>query len=176
MKDNGQWRETVTTADIVIRYLFISRGHNYKGRFGQEPHTHEMESQDSVECVAGKGIWGDRYFDHKPDYKGQMTFFADEVWSALCREFSVQSQPPSVFRRNAIVSGIDLNELIGKRFSLGEVEFEGVEEAKPCRWMNQAFCEGAEEAMRGRGGLRTRILCDGTLSLGKHSLVIESNT
>jgi hypothetical protein len=29
--------------------------------------------------------------------------------------------------------------------------------------MNQAFCEGAESAMKGRGGLRARILTDGLL-------------
>ena len=43
------------------------------------------------------------------------------------------------------------------------VLFEGTQEASPCSWMNYAFCEGAEAALKGRGGLRARILTDGIL-------------
>ena len=37
-----------------------------------------------IECVAGRGIRGDRYFDFKDDYKGQITFFSLDVFDELC--------------------------------------------------------------------------------------------
>ncbi len=122
-----------------------------------------MLEQDAIECVTGKGIVGDRFFGHKDDYKGQITFFAEEVFEDLCTQFQVQDKDPSVFRRNVITRGVDLNSLIGKEFEVQGVRFLGTEECKPCYWMDQAFAEGAEVALRGQGGLRARILCDGML-------------
>ena len=72
----------------------------------------------------------------------------------------------SAFRRNTLVAGVDLNELIGKRFSIGEVEFEGSEEAKPCYWMDKVCAPGVEEFLRGKGGLRARIRQSGLLQKG----------
>jgi MOSC domain-containing protein YiiM len=66
-------------------------------------------------------------------------------------------------RRNVVTQGIDLNQLIGKRFSIQGVLFEGVCECKPCYWMDRAIAPGAEDLLRGRGGLRARILTSGTL-------------
>jgi MOSC domain-containing protein YiiM len=53
--------------------------------------------------------------------------------------------------------------LIGKEFEIQGVRFLGTEEASPCFWMDQAFGEGAEDALRGKGGLRAKILDDGVL-------------
>ena len=39
----------------------------------------------TIECVAGRGIRGDRYFDFKDDYKGQITFFSLDVFDELCQ-------------------------------------------------------------------------------------------
>jgi MOSC domain-containing protein YiiM len=58
---------------------------------------------------------------------------------------------------------MDLNLLVGKRFTLQGVEFDGVCECKPCRWMDHVIAPGAEIAMQGRGGLCAKILTDGKL-------------
>ncbi len=157
---------------IRIRRLYISPGHRYKGRHGQEPSPHPMEELPSIECVAGQGIRGDRYFGHQPGYKGQITFFSEEVHQALGEELGGGPGSPGVYRRNVITSGVDLNRLVGSRFSLGEVVFEGVEEARPCYWMDQAYGQGAHQALKGRGGLRARILSGGELSLGERLLSV----
>lgn len=120
----------------------------------------------AVECVAGKGLVGDRFFGFKEDYKGQATFFAMEVHEDLCRILAVYDRAPSVFRRNILTRGADLNGLVGKRFELQGVEFEGVAECTPCYWMDQAFGPGAEAALKNRGGLRARILTNGLLRVG----------
>jgi MOSC domain-containing protein YiiM len=57
-----------------------------------------------------------------------------------------------------------LSSLIGKQFELQGVRFEGTEECRPCYWMEQALGPGAEIWLKGRGGLRARILTSGILS------------
>ncbi len=146
-----------------VNNIYVAIDHSFKGRFGQEPADHPMQKVAEVECVAGSGLRGDRYFDYKPDYKGQVTLFSQEVIDDLCTRFQLSDLDPWVFRRNIIVEGVDLNALIGEEFEVQGVRFMGTEEAEPCFWMNEAVCAGAEEAMRGHGGLRARILTDGVL-------------
>jgi MOSC domain-containing protein YiiM len=146
----------------VVR-IFISPGHSFFGRHGMEPDAHSMTEVAEVECLAGRGLAGDRFLDHKPDYKGQVTFFEQEVYETLREEFAVFDRDVDAFRRNVIVSGQDLRELIGREFVLQGITFSGSEEAKPCHWMDRAFCPGAEAALRGHGGLRARILTNGIL-------------
>jgi MOSC domain-containing protein YiiM len=122
-----------------------------------------MIELESIECIAGKGIVGDRFFGFKEDYKGQVTFFSQEVYERLCEQFQISDVPPSIFRRNIITQGVDLNTLIGQKFEIQGIRFLGTQESAPCYWMNQAFAEGAEEAMKGHGGLRAKILTGGTL-------------
>lgn len=117
-----------------------------------------------IECVAGRGIRGDRFFDYKANYQGQITFLALEVYATLCRQLQVFDIPPSAFRRNVITQGLDLNSLIGMEFVLQGIRFRGTEQCRPCYWMDQAFAPGAEVAMRGCGGLRAIILTSGVLS------------
>jgi MOSC domain-containing protein YiiM len=118
-----------------------------------------------VECVAGRGLRGDRFFDFKENYKGQISFFAWETYEAICRELGVRDKMPSVFRRNVITTGADLNELIGEEFLIEGVRFRGTEECRPCYWMDQAFAPGANEVLKGRGGLRAVILNNGILGI-----------
>jgi MOSC domain-containing protein YiiM len=59
--------------------------------------------------------------------------------------------------------GADLNELIGQDFEVQGLRFHGTEECRPCYWMNRAIAPGAEEFLKGRGGLRAKILSDGKL-------------
>ena len=126
-----------------------------------------------IECVAGRGIVGHRFFDHKPDYKGQITFFAWETLQKLWHELAVEKCDPSALRRNVITENLDLLSLIGTEFSLQGVRFFGTEECRPCYWMNKVIHPGAEEWLRGRGGLRARILSDGILqhsSIAPHAI------
>jgi len=146
-----------------IRHLFVSPGHNYVGHHGRPPGSHPIHEVGEVECVAGQGLRGDRFFAHQPDYKGQVTFFAGEVFDALRWEFALPDLSASAFRRNVVSEGVDLNTLIGQRFELQGVQFEGTEECRPCYWMDRAVAPGAEAWLKGRGGLRCRVLSDGWL-------------
>ncbi len=146
-----------------IRHIFISPGHNFFGRHGQSPGEHPITDVSEARCIAGRGLEGDRFFDFKRRYKGQVTFFAWETYEQMCVRFGARDKGPGVFRRNVITEGLNLNALIGVEFELQGVRFLGTQESAPCEWMNTAFAEGAEAALRGCGGLRARILSDGVL-------------
>lgn len=151
---------------MQVLHLYISPDHNYFGHHGKPPGETPMIEVESVECVTDRGIQGDRFFGFKENYKGQITFFAHEVCERLGEQFQMMGVEPSVFRRNVITKGLDLNTLIGTEFELQGIRFYGTEECRPCYWMDQAVGPGAEEAMKGNGGLRAQILSDGVLRKG----------
>jgi MOSC domain-containing protein YiiM len=148
---------------LQIRHLYISPGHNYFGHHGQPPGEHPMIEVPRVHCVPGRGLEGDRFFDFKPDYKGQVTFFPWEQYEKVCAAFDVHDRTPAGFRRNVITQGVDLLALIDQEFVIQGVRFLGRAECTPCYWMDRAFCPGTEELLKGNGGLRAQILSDGFL-------------
>ena len=158
--------------EFRIEHIYISEGHNFVGHHGKPPGTHPIKEVEEIECKAGSGLVGDRYFDHKENYKGQITFFEMEVYERLQAELDVFDKPPSAFRRNVLTRGVDLNSLIGQVFEIQGIRFEGVEESSPCYWMDQGFGPGAEEALKNHGGLRARILTDGTLRTSKAAAAV----
>ena len=152
-------------AHPLLHHIYISPGHDYWGRKGEGRLQNGIRECDDVECVAGMGLRGDRYFAYRPDFKGQVTFFDMAVVEAIREKFKLPKLPASVFRRNLVVSGLDLKSLKGSEFTFQGITFEGAQECKPCHWMDRVIDDGAEEFMKGefRGGLRAKILSDGIL-------------
>jgi len=118
---------------------------------------------DSIECIAGHGIRGDRFFDYRDNYKGQITFFSLEVFDELCQALQIRDRSPGLLRRNVFVRNADLNNLIGSEFDIQGVNFYATSECAPCYWMDRALAPGTEKFLHHRGGLRARILSDGCL-------------
>lgn len=148
---------------MKIRQLYISPGHNFFGHHEQPAGEHPLVERAEIRCVAGRGIEGDRFFDFKNDYKGQITFFASEIFEELCGQLGVSGKSPGVTRRNVITTGADLHLLVGKEFEIQGVRFAGTAECSPCHWMDGAIAPGAEKLLHARGGLRAKILTDGIL-------------
>lgn len=153
--------DSITVMEIC--HLYISSGHNFFGHHGREPDEYPVTEVANIECVAGHGIRGDRFFDYREDYKGQITFFSADVFEELCQALQLQQCSPVLVRRNVITRHVDLNQLIGQDFEVQGVRFHGTEECRPCYWMNRAIAPDAEKFLKGRGGLRARILSDGQL-------------
>jgi MOSC domain-containing protein YiiM len=143
--------------------LYISPGHNFFGHHQQPAGENPLIEQTELYCVAGRGIQGDRFFDYKDNYKGQITFFSLEVFEEVCGKLGVAGKSPGVTRRNVITADADLSSLIGQEFEIQGVRFAGAAECSPCYWMDLAIAPGAEALLLGRGGLRARILSDGIL-------------
>ena len=154
----------------TVEHIFISPAHNFFGHHGIPADHHPRVEVDQIECLAGRGLKGDRFFDFKPDYSGQITFFAMEVYEDLCRTLGIIDKSPGDLGRNVFLRGADLNALIGVAFSLQGIVFSGSKECSPCHWLDESFGVGTEAFLQGRGGLRARICtsgilrCDGVLS------------
>jgi MOSC domain-containing protein YiiM len=74
-------------------------------------------------------------------------------------------------RRNIETIGIELNELVGKHFFIGEVLVEGVELCDPCArpgiLSGKADLKNSfKELFNNRGGLRVRVLGTGKIRQG----------
>ena len=148
---------------IPVCQLFVSAGHNYFEHHGKPAGKNAIVEVPRIECVAGRGIRGDRFFDYKEKYKGQITFFAWETFKRIFAAFDARHCSTAAFRRNVITINTDLNALIGNDFWIQGIHFQGTEECRPCYWMDQAIAPGACEFLQGNGGLRARILSDGFL-------------
>lgn len=163
--ETGRAGELIPEWSADLLEIWISPGNDFRGRHEMGRLDHGIIGLPQVECVAGMGLRGDRYFGYKPNFKGQVTFFDAAAVQALRERFSMPDLSSSVFRRNLIVSGIDLSEWAGKCFRFQGVDFEATEECKPCYWMDQAVAPGAEEFLKEkfRGGLRAQVLTNGLL-------------
>jgi len=120
-----------TTMRVTLHDIWISSGHDFKGRHGQGRQNNKILRVNTAKCHAGKGIFGDRYYNEQPGGKTQITFLSREVVSEMCDALGLTSLDCSTLRRNVLISGVDLNSLIGRQFRIGSVVFDGVEECKP---------------------------------------------
>jgi len=160
---------------IWIHHLFISEGHNFRGRHNLGALDFPIVDLLSLDLIAGHGIKGDRFYDPKGENtKRQITFFEHEVYEQVRDQLCEGDLHPSRFRRNVVISDLvfDLLDLVGKEFSIGDALFLGVEEAAPCYWMDEACAPGTHEFLKGKGGLRCKILNDSQIFKGKASLEI----
>ncbi len=176
---------------ITIHHIFISPGHNYFGRPKEGPGSHPTNDVAQVAVKADKGLVGDRYFGVAAHFNAQITLISAEVFAALLAELGVAGLSPVLTRRNIVVSGVPLNQLIGQEFTIiaaersaagssndsGNVEtvqLAGVKQCSPCAWMDAAIAPGAQKFLRGRGGLRARALSDGLLTRGAATLSTQA--
>ncbi|MGH3254580.1 MAG: MOSC domain-containing protein [Streptosporangiaceae bacterium] len=114
----------------------------------------------SVRAVAGKGLEGDRYFFADGAGSGE----ALTVIEAEVLEEVGLTGPQS--RRQVMVRGVRVNDLVGKRFRIGEVECLGTELCEPCLHLQQMTRPGTIKELIHRAGLRADILSGGTISVG----------
>ena len=109
--------------------------------------SYEMEERQEAECVAGRGIVGDRYYQGtgtyspKPDVR-EVTLIEQEALDALSRnDPPLQDGPitlePRDHRRNLTVIGVPLNHLVGRRFRVGDVILRGGRLNFPCKYLEE---------------------------------------
>ena len=115
---------------------------------------------DSVRAVAGCGLQGDRKF--RPE--GQRPGGALTLIEAEALEDVGLTGAQS--RRQVVVRGVRLNDLVGKRFRVGEVECVGVELCEPCRHLESLTRPGIIKELVHRGGLNADLLTSGTIAVG----------
>lgn len=127
----------------------------------------ELWTVGSVRAVAGKGLEGDRHFHKLGAKPGQaLTLVEEEVVEEV-------GLPSGATRRQLTVRGVRLNELVGKRFCVGEVECYGVELCEPCLHLEQMTRPGIIRELAHRAGINADILTDGVISVGDEVSAVD---
>jgi MOSC domain-containing protein YiiM len=120
-----------------------------------------------VEAVAGMGLKGDRFFkrSNTRNPARQLTLIEREVLDTVATQQGVDLRDGR-HRRQIVVSGVRLNDLVGVEFMVGGVRVRGIEWCEPCRRMARLAGEPkAIKAFVHRGGLNAQILSDGIISV-----------
>ena len=120
----------------------------------------ELTAVDEARAVAGKGLEGDRKFHATGAKPGQALTLveAEEVEGA--------GLEPGGTRRQVTVRGVRLNDLVGKRFRVGDVECYGVELCEPCAHLESMTRPGLIKDLVHRAGINADILSDGVIRVG----------
>ena len=126
----------------------------------------KIEEVESIEVLANKGVVGDRHFDNYNDPYCQLSLIEAENIDEYNLKFGLNI-PYLDFRRNIITKGIKLNDLVGKKLSIGNVEVEGIDLCRPCRHLTEMLDQEniLKEFLR-KGGLRCQILSSSKINIG----------
>ena len=126
----------------------------------------KIEEVESIEVLANKGVVGDRHFDNYNDPYCQLSLIEAENIDEYNLKFGLNI-PYLDFRRNIITKGIKLNDLVGKRLLIGNVEVEGIDLCRPCRHLTEMLDQEniLKEFLR-KGGLRCQILSSSKIKVG----------
>ncbi len=114
----------------------------------------------SVNAVAGKGLEGDRHFHPTGAEPGDALTLIEAEVLADVRLTGAES------RRQVVVRGVRLNDLVGRRFRVGDVECLGVDICEPCLHLQQLTRPGIIKDLIHRGGLNADILTSGRIAVG----------
>ena len=125
-----------------------------------------VQTASCAQAIAGRGIEGDRHVTGKGTFPSgppgsALTMIAAEV----CESFD-PPLTPNEHRRNLVTRGIDLNALVGREFTIGEVRCRGMRLCEPCTVVQRYAGRPVLRPLVHRGGLRADILADGEIRLG----------
>lgn len=131
-----------------------------------------LESRDSAEIVLGKGIVGDRYAAGlgagqrgRTKDEQAITLIAEEDIAAACSESGLPITH-LLTRRNLLVRGVPLQQLVSKYFRVGEVVLFGFEDCAPCGYLEKMTFPWIKQALNHRGGLRAVVVKGGQIQVG----------
>jgi MOSC domain-containing protein YiiM len=118
-----------------------------------------LEQIEAVQVKTGAGIKGDRYGDK------DITLFEAEAIEGLKADTGIDLQPSEI-RRNVMTRGIALNDLLGHRIRVGEVEAVVTELCHPCSHLQALTQPGVLRGLVNRGGLNADVVAGGAIRVG----------
>ena len=133
----------------------------------------EIQEVNSIKVFANKGIVGDRHYKEFNDPYCQLTLIESENIDYYNSKYGLNFSYLE-FRRNIITKGIQLNDLVGKKFLIGKVKVEGIDLCRPCRHLSETLNQNniIKEFIR-RGGLRCQILTSSKIEVGDKIIVLD---
>jgi len=138
-----------------------------------DKNNKKINEVKSIEVLENKGVVGDRHFDEFNDPYCQLSLIESENIDFYNSKYNLNI-PYVDFRRNIITKGIRLNDLIGKKFLVGNVKVEGVDLCRPCRHLTEILNQEniLKEFLR-KGGLRCQILSSSIINVGDNIKVLD---
>ena len=114
----------------------------------------------------GKGIVNDRYYGNFKEKKEQVTLINLEEINNFNNKLNMSIDPKD-FRRNIIVSEINLNELINKKIKINKIILRIHEICQPCQYLqNKLKIPNLVKMLVNKSGVRAEIIKSGYLSVG----------
>ena len=121
----------------------------------------------------GKGIVNDRYYGNFKEKKEQVTLINLEEINNFNNQIK-QNIDAKDFRRNIIISGINLNELINKKIKINEVNLIIHEICQPCKYLQDKLkTPSLVKMLVNKSGVRAEIIKSGSLSVGDTIKIIK---
>jgi MOSC domain-containing protein YiiM len=96
---------------------------------------------------------------------GQLTLIEAEALEEVGRLLG-SSVPSGASRRQVVVRGVSLNELLGQRIRIGGAHLFVETPCDPCKRMEETIGTGARQALERRGGVRCFVLAGGEIGVG----------
>ena len=131
-----------------------------------------MTRRAEVRAVPGKGLEGDRYFTgtgtfspalHKPDF--EITLIEQEQIEAFAKESGLPFNSLSA-RRNIVTKGVNLRDLVGRKFWIGPIRIRGIRLCEPCNYLAKISFAETLNLLVHKAGLRAQILSEGPIRVG----------
>ena len=129
-------------------------------------NNQQIKEVNSIDVLANQGVLGDRHFKEFNDPYNQLSLIEAENIDHYNIKFGLNI-PYLNFRRNIVTKGIKLNDLVGKKFQIDNVDLEGIDLCRPCRHLCEILEQDniIKEFLRG-GGLRCQILSSSSIRIG----------
>ena len=125
-----------------------------------------MTRVEQTEALAGQGLRDDRYCNRSGYYSGtdecQVTIIGVEDLEDIenCTGVAVSE---GQHRRNIVTRGVNLDELRGQKFQVGEAVLEYDRPRPPCSYIQSITEPGMTKALVNRGGLCARVVKSGVI-------------
>jgi MOSC domain-containing protein YiiM len=136
-----------------------------------------MVAVQRIRAIAGVGLEGDRYatrtgtWSEDPRVDRDITLIEAEVMEDLAATDGIVLAPGET-RRNVTTRGIRLNELVGRRFRVGDVVCEGTRLCEPCQHLTDTLGKPILRPLVHRAGLRAHIVEGGEIAVGAEVLTL----
>ena len=125
-----------------------------------------MQPVEEVEALAGCGLRGDRYCKRSGYWTDvdecEVTLIEAECLEEIRAKTGI-NVGEGEHRRNLVTRGVRLDDLLGKRFQVGEAVLEYDRPRPPCGHVETLTEAGMTRALINRGGICARVVASGTI-------------
>jgi MOSC domain-containing protein YiiM len=136
-----------------------------------------MESLEGIKALEG-GLENDRYRTGEGYYSPfdvcEVTLIESEAIAEIRAEFDIDLADGR-HRRNIVTRGVEVHDLLGATFKIGDAILRGTRPRPPCAHVEQVAGEkGVARALKNkRGGVCAKVIDEGAIEVGDEIEMLE---